>query len=74
MENYIPFSIYKTVFGGQIPSTISTIDPDKKVETQLGFDPKGKIKSMAYKLELSDIQGTDLYQFIEEIESVLTHP
>ena len=74
MENYIPLSIYKTVFGSQVSPSVSVIEPDEKVETQLGFDPKGKIKSIAYKLELSDLQGTDLMDFIEQINSVLTHP
>ena len=70
MENYIPLHILKDVYGKQIQ--VDMIDPMIKLQKQIGINIKKKMDIISSKLKLEHIQDTDLYKFIEKIESVLT--
>lgn len=74
IENYIPLNIIKDQFPSQI--TIKNLDDKLSVDDQIGFKQKSKsIKQknaeMALRLELKDIQETDLYKICNEIKKIL---
>ncbi len=74
IENYIPLNIIKDQFPSQI--TIKNLDDTLSVDEQIGFKQKNKsIKQknaeMALRVELKDIDGTDLYNMCNEIKKAL---
>lgn len=74
IENYIPLNIIKDQFPSQI--TIKNLDDTLSVDEQIGFKQKNKsIKQknaeMALRVELKDIQETDLHRICNEIKNIL---
>lgn len=67
IENYFTLKAIKEVFGSQIDSSIIEIVPDKKLEDQIGINVKKNNRKIAQKMMLSDIEGTDLYEFFEKV-------
>ena len=77
LENYFPIEAYRESFGDLIPKRITSFDPKKAVWAQLGNritrkDVKKGSKTFAVKTTLADIDGTDLNDFLDEVESILT--
>lgn len=70
IENYFPLPVLRAIFGAQISSSISSIEPDKKLETQIGMNVKNNNKKIARAMTLADIAGTDLLQFLEKVQSI----
>lgn len=68
IENYFPIETYRSVFGAQVPAELTSIDPDIRVEKQLGFSPKKKLWNLAKSMDLMAIEGTDLLDFLEEVK------
>lgn len=74
IENYFPLNIIKDQFPSQI--TIKNLDDSLSVDEQIGFKSKNKsIKQknaeMALRLELKDVQETDLYSICDTIKNTL---
>lgn len=68
IENYFSLRAFKEVFGSKIKDTLKNIDPDKKIEDQLGFSPKKKNRKIVQRMTLEEIEDTDLYEFLKKIE------
>jgi energy-coupling factor transporter ATP-binding protein EcfA2 len=66
LENYFSVEALRVVFKSQIPEGF-TIDPAKKLENQL-FDVKKRNAHIARAMNLNDITGTDLDQFLDKVE------
>lgn len=72
IENYFTLAALRNVFGAQVPPSISSIAPDKKLEKQLGFSVKKRNRHIAKAMTLADISGTDLAKFLAKVEKLLT--
>jgi predicted ATPase len=70
IENYFTVEALKAVYGNQVPSTVRTIDSNQKLEEQLGFNVKKRNREIAQQMSLDDIQGTDLYEFLQKVEEL----
>lgn len=46
------------------------INPDEKVEDQVGFDLKSRNREIAESMELEEIEDTDLFDFFEQVEEM----
>lgn len=76
LENYLSLAAIKQVFPSQISTKIIELDTSKKVDDQLGFNKKnktikGKMLTTLEKMSKEDIEETDLYQFLQKIDSQL---
>lgn len=76
LENYFPIEVYRESFGDLIPKRVTTFKPDAPVWSQLGSrikrtDIKKGSKKFAVKTTLADIEGTDLSDFLDSLESLL---
>ncbi len=67
IENYFTLEALKTVFGPQIPESITKIKPNIKLQTQLGIDVKKNNRKIVRQMSLNDIKDTDLYTWLENI-------
>ncbi|MEE9614256.1 MAG: ATP-binding protein [Thermodesulfobacteriota bacterium] len=67
IENYFTLRVLKGVFGSQISDSIKDINPDKKLEEQIGISVKKNAKKLAKEMRLDEIKGTDLYKFFEKV-------
>ena len=74
IENYFTLAALREVFGAQLPASISTISAATKLEGQLGFSVKKRNRDIAKAMTLADIRGTDLGEFLEKVERLLTKP
>ena len=70
IENYFSLSALKAVFGANVPAQLTSIDPNKKLEDQLGFNPKKSNRKIVREMGLKDIEGTDLADFFGEVRKV----
>lgn len=70
IENYFSLSALREIFKSQIPQSVTSIDPSVSLEDQIGIDVKKNNRKLAQKTELSDIRGTDLYDFLEQVREV----
>ncbi len=70
LENYFTVEAINHALGSQIPTTLTAIDPSKKLEGQIGLNPKKNNRKIANAMALEDIKDTDLYTFLSEIESI----
>jgi hypothetical protein len=70
IENYFSLRALREVFGPQIPSLITEIDPNKKLEDQIEMDVKKNNRRIARKMTLDEIEGTDLHIFFEKVEEL----
>ncbi|MBX7135612.1 MAG: AAA family ATPase [Fimbriimonadaceae bacterium] len=73
IENYFSLRALKAVFGGQM-TTVNRIEPDRKLEEQIGLDPKRNNKKIAEEMTLDELAGTDLLNFLHKVEKLLTKP
>jgi hypothetical protein len=71
IENYFSLRALREVFGAQVPETLSAIQDDKKLEDQLGLSVKKKGRALARSMSLQEIEGTDLHQFLLEVDRIL---
>jgi len=70
IENYFSMRALREQFGSQIDSSISTIDPKKKLQKQIGFNVKRNSRRIAQIMTLDEIEGTDLHDFFTEVEKL----
>lgn len=70
IENYFSLESLKKVYGAQIDASITTLDPDKKLEAQIGLNVKKKNYNIIKNMTLDELKSTDLYEFILRIESL----
>lgn len=73
IENYFTLEALRAVFGSQIPETVNNIEHDKKLEEQIGINVKNNSRKIAREMKLSDIEGTDLYRFFDEVAATLAN-
>ncbi len=71
IENYFTVSALRSVFKGQIPQELTSIDPNTTLEDQIGMNVKNNNYKIAKAMDLHDIQGTDLMTFFEMVERKL---
>lgn len=76
IENYATLSALRSVFPRQIPSSLKNLEPTKKVDVQIGFSNKNKsikpkLGKVFTKMDLSDLAGTDLLDFLKLIDFTL---
>ena len=70
IENYFTVDALRSVFGGQIPVSVTTIDPSVKLEDQIGLNVKNNNRRVARAMQLSDLAGTDLEKFMQTVEKL----
>jgi len=68
IENYFSIRVLREVFKGQISPDLTEIDFHKKLEDQIGIDVKGNNRKLASKMNLEELEGSDLYEFFEEVK------
>jgi len=66
LENYFSVRAMKAVIP-RFPNDIDKIDFDKPVAEQIGFQVKGNATRIAKEMQLDEIEGTDLFEFLEKI-------
>lgn len=71
IENYITLEALKRQFSTQIPSSLTSIDPDIKLEDQIGLNVKNTLNRVVKHMTFSDIKDTDLGEFILEVNRLL---
>lgn len=73
IENYFTVDALREAFkSSNSPDiTITEIKPNVRLKDQLGFDVKRHNRTIARAMKLEDINGTDLFDFFEEIEILL---
>jgi hypothetical protein len=79
IENYFSLKAIKEAFPDQIPDDINDISPKTPVDKQIGFkerDKTIKIKNaeIVRYMSISDIERTDLYEFLAKIKDFLSNP
>jgi hypothetical protein len=70
IENYYTLRALRQVFGERVPADLEKLDHRKKLESQLGFNVKRSARDVAREMDLSELEGTDLYDFLREIEEL----
>jgi len=70
IENYFSLRALKEQFGSQMDSSISQIDPNTKLENQIGFNVKRNSRRIAQIMTLDEIKDTDLHEFFVEVENL----
>lgn len=79
IENYFSLEAIRKAFPDQIPDDINNISPRTPVDKQIGFkerDKTIKIKNaeIVKYMSISDIERTDLYEFLAKITDFLISP
>ena len=69
IENYFTIDAIRSIFGIQVPEDIMKITPRKKVEKQIGLNPKKKNWNIINSMTLDDIEGTDLFEYCSKIKT-----
>ena len=77
IENYFTINALRETFPNQIPASIKVIVPTEPVDSQIGFSRKNKtIKTrnsqIVQKMTLSDIESTDLKDFLNYAKKILS--
>ncbi len=72
IENYFTLDALREVFPHQIDASITAIDPNKKLEDQIGINVKKNKGKIARRMSLGDIEGTDLWDFLEQVKALCT--
>ena len=67
IENYFSLRVLREVFGKDIPSGLTEIDPDKKLEEQIRINVKNNNRELARKMSIEEIKDTDLYGFFQKV-------
>jgi len=69
IENYFTLAAIRAAYPHQpIPDGLTELKPNDKVEKQLGFSVKRFNRVITKSMNLSDIAGTDLATFIENVD------
>jgi predicted ATP-dependent endonuclease of OLD family len=68
IENYFTVEALKSVFKAQIPSSVTNIDSDKKLEEQIGISVKKNNRKIAQAMTIDEIRNTDFYKLLLKIE------
>lgn len=71
IENYIPLRVLNKIFPGQIPEGLE-LSPNVKLEEQIGFSVKKSNRIIGKEINVEEIEGTDLYEILNGLESFLT--
>ncbi|MFJ8243692.1 ATP-dependent nuclease [Peribacillus asahii] len=71
IENYFTVEALRSVFKSQISEEITFIDPNKKLEEQIGINIKKNNRKIASKMSINDIKETDFYSFLEKVEKLV---
>jgi ABC-type polar amino acid transport system ATPase subunit len=67
IENYFSVNALRTVFKGQVPVTLTAVDPRMDLLKQLGFNVKARNRQVAHAMSLDDIKGTDFRAFLDRV-------
>lgn len=67
IENYFSLRALREVFGNQIDSSIKEINPNLKLETQIGINVKRNNRKITQAMTLDEISGTDLENFLSTV-------
>ena len=70
LENYFTLDALKRVYGPLLSDSITSIVFNKKLEDQIGFNPKKSNRLIAKEMSIADIEGTDLRSFFERVEGM----
>jgi predicted ATPase len=70
IENYFSLRVLREVFGDDIPSSLTEIDPEKKLEKQIGIDVKNNNRKLARRMMIDEINNTDLYKFFIKVKKL----
>jgi hypothetical protein len=57
---------------GQMPPSVTELEPNKPVFEQLGFEVKKSGGKIAKEMNLDDIKGTDLEGFLHQVAEIVT--
>lgn len=76
IENYFSLQSIRNIFPDQIPTEIIELSPTTAVDVQIGFRENNrtiKIKNaeIVKHMNISDIEGTDLHEFLTHVKSFL---
>jgi hypothetical protein len=69
LENYFSIRAIKEVMSDP-PNKIETLDPDKPVAAQLGYNVKRNGGRIAKQMNPEEIAGTDLADFIKKVSKL----
>lgn len=67
VENYFPLNILREVFVNQIDESVNVLDPKIKLEEQIKINVKNNSRKISQRMQLEDIQGTDMEAFFGKI-------
>lgn len=70
IENYFTLDALRKVFSTQISSTVTSLDPHVKLEDQIGMNVKKRNRKIVQQMHLTDIEGTDLYDFFFQVKTM----
>ena len=68
IENYLSILALREVFKGQISQTLTQLNPHTKLEDQINMNVKNNLRKIVSKMDLAEIENTDLYEFFEKVE------
>jgi hypothetical protein len=71
IENYFTLEALRAVFKGQIPDSITSLDPNRKLEAQIGINVKRNNLKLAKAMSREDILATDLSTFFTLVKELL---
>jgi hypothetical protein len=69
LENYFTIEAFRDVFGSQVPADLNALDPAKSVGEQLGFEVKKRTRNLSQKMDIAELEGTDLLEFLKKVVS-----
>lgn len=73
IENYFTVNALRSIYPHQMPIAVTTINPNLKLEKQIGFSVKGRNRSIARGMSLDDVKGTDFFSFLSAVEAMVRH-
>jgi hypothetical protein len=74
IENYFSLRAIREVFKGQIPAQIHTLPTNAPIEKTIGINVKRNNRRIAEAMHLSELAGTDLRRFLEQVAVMSTKP
>jgi hypothetical protein len=70
IESYFSLRALREVFGTQLPASVVALDPDVKLEDQIGLNVKNNHRALAKTMRLAEIDGTDFRAFFDEVRKL----
>ena len=70
IENYFSLRALKKVFGVQIPGSITKLDSNKKLQSQIGINVKKNNRKIARTMSFEEIKDTDFGLFLSKVEAL----